>query len=243
MPTHSDSSPRGLGNFVECRSHSRRSADSDVEPMDDQATPAQPLGEETETYRKAELAGLARRASSGDTDAEARIVEMCHGPALAHAARSIRDRETAREVANDVMLALLLALRKGLVRDLDRLEAFVYGTTLHLVHNRLRHDRHLPESGALDFETTAGDPWPEHERLDQIRQIRRALLRMDRTDRQILTMTLIEGLKPGEIANRLQVSVELVRQRKSRAVKELASWFARDSKDFRTHSPPESIPR
>jgi RNA polymerase sigma factor (sigma-70 family) len=199
--------------------------------------------ETTRTHRKAELASLARRVGSGDVDAEARIVEMCHGQALAQAARKVRDRETAREVANDVMLALLLALRKGLVRDVDRLEAFVYGTTLHLVHNRLRHDRHLPEGESVDFEITGGDPWPEHERLDQTRQIRHALLRMDRMDRRILTMTLIEGLKPGEIALRLQLSVEVVRQRKSRAVKELASWFARDSKDFRTDSPPESMPR
>ena len=243
MPKRSGSSPRGLGNSTECRSHSGRPSHCGVEPTGNQAVPAQRLDEEARNYRKAELAGLARRASSGDTDAEARLVKMCHTQALALAARKVRDRETAREIANDVMLALLLALRKGLVQDLDRLEAFVYGTTLHLVHNRVRHDRHLPAGGAIDFDITGGDPWPEHERLDQIRQIRKALLRMDRTDRQILTMTLIEDLKPGEIALRLQLSDEAVRQRKSRAVKELASWFARDSKDFRTDSPPESMPR
>lgn len=243
MISRSDFSSRGLGNSVECNSHSRRPSDSGVESIDEQAVPGQPLKEEARTHRKAELTRLARRVSCGDVDAEARIVEICHGQILAHAASKVHDRETAREVANDVMLALLLALRKGLVRDLDRLEAFVYGTTLHLVHNRLRHDRHLPEGEPIDFEIAGGDPWPEHERLDQIRQIRHALLRMDRIDRLILTMTLIEDLKPGEIALRLQLSVEVVRQRKSRAVKELTSWLVRDSKISRTDSPPEPSSR
>jgi RNA polymerase sigma-70 factor (ECF subfamily) len=40
----------------------------------------------------------------------------------------------------------------------------------------------------------------------------------DRVDREILTLTLFEGLKPGEIARRVGLSPEAVRTRKSRAV-------------------------
>lgn len=87
-----------------------------------------------------ELTLLARRASRGDTSVEARIVELCLPRVLELVTSRIRDRESAREAVNDVMLAMLLALRRGLVRNPERLGAFLYGTTLRVVHNRLRRD-------------------------------------------------------------------------------------------------------
>ena len=51
--------------------------------------------------------------------------------------------------------------------------------------------------------------------------VRRALDRLDRTDREILLRTLIEGEKPGVIAEALGLSPEMVRQRKSRAIKKV----------------------
>ena len=49
--------------------------------------------------------------------------------------------------------------------------------------------------------------------------VRRALGILDPTDRRILLMTLVEGLKPGEIGVRLGLTSEVVRARKSRALK------------------------
>ena len=46
--------------------------------------------------------------------------------------------------------------------------------------------------------------------------------RLDETDREILNLTLLKGMKPGEIAAELDLSDEVVRQRKSRAVKRIA---------------------
>ena len=49
--------------------------------------------------------------------------------------------------------------------------------------------------------------------------MRRALATLDATDRKILLLTLVEGLKPGEIGARLGLTSEIVRARKSRALK------------------------
>jgi DNA-directed RNA polymerase specialized sigma24 family protein len=40
-------------------------------------------------------------------------------------------------------------------------------------------------------------------------------------DRAILGLTLVDGMKPGEIARRLDMKPELVRKRKSRAVRRI----------------------
>lgn len=51
--------------------------------------------------------------------------------------------------------------------------------------------------------------------------------RLDPTDRTILLRTLLEGLKPGEIARDLGVSSEVVRTRKSRALKKVIEHVER----------------
>jgi RNA polymerase sigma-70 factor (ECF subfamily) len=62
------------------------------------------------------------------------------------------------------------------------------------------------------------DPIAEFERLNLVRQ---ALTTLNAEDRKILSLTLVDGLKPGEIAQRLGLSSEVVRARKSRLVKKM----------------------
>jgi RNA polymerase sigma factor (sigma-70 family) len=52
-------------------------------------------------------------------------------------------------------------------------------------------------------------------------EIRTCVARLPRQDQQVLFLSLAEGLKPGEIAARLGLSAEVVRQQKSRALKRL----------------------
>jgi len=54
--------------------------------------------------------------------------------------------------------------------------------------------------------------------------VRQALAELEPTDREILQMTLVQGLKPGVIAAALGLSSEVVRQRKSRATKKVAGF-------------------
>ena len=54
--------------------------------------------------------------------------------------------------------------------------------------------------------------------------VRQALAMVDETDRQIVLMTMVEGRKPGDIAAKLGLSSEVVRQRKSRAIKKISEF-------------------
>jgi RNA polymerase sigma factor (sigma-70 family) len=60
----------------------------------------------------------------------------------------------------------------------------------------------------------------------------RALELLNGRDRQILWMSLVEGLKPGEIAARLGVSSTLVRQRKCRALRAIVVYLEDDSRGY-----------
>ena len=48
------------------------------------------------------------------------------------------DREAARELVQDVLIAVIGALRKGQLQDADKLAAFVHGTARNLINNQLR---------------------------------------------------------------------------------------------------------
>jgi DNA-directed RNA polymerase specialized sigma24 family protein len=52
--------------------------------------------------------------------------------------------------------------------------------------------------------------------------VRRAIDQLEELDRRVLSLTLLEGLKPGEIALRIRLSPEVVRMRKSRALRRVA---------------------
>ena len=60
--------------------------------------------------------------------------------------------------------------------------------------------------------------------------MRRALATLKATDRKILLLTLVEGLKPGEIGVRLALTAETVRARKSRALKKIIGRVKRLSR-------------
>jgi DNA-directed RNA polymerase specialized sigma24 family protein len=62
---------------------------------------------------------------------------------------------------------------------------------------------------------------PDYDDEDRLRLVRREIGRLDLVDQTILMRTLVEGAKPGVIAQDLGVSSEVVRTRKSRAVRKL----------------------
>jgi RNA polymerase sigma-70 factor (ECF subfamily) len=49
----------------------------------------------------------------------------------------------------------------------------------------------------------------------------RALATLSPADRQVLLLTLVEGLKPGQIASKIGVSADVARTRKSRAIRRI----------------------
>jgi RNA polymerase sigma-70 factor (ECF subfamily) len=170
----------------------------------------------------ADLAGIAQRIREGDPAAEDELVRQFGERVRVFAAMRTRDRETARDLGQEVMIGVLTALRQGQLRDPDRLAAFVYGIARNIVNNHLRIGRARP-SEPLVSEIPAASPDPV-ERIETGRRhvlVRGALARLNRADRGILLLTLVDGLKPAEIASRLGLTAEVVRVRKSRALKKV----------------------
>ena len=164
---------------------------------------------------------LADRIRNGEPSAEEELVHLFRDRIGLLVRMRTHDADVARDLTQDILLAVVLALRDGHLRERERLAAFVYGTARNLVNNYLRARNRAPTEDPIDERcclTAVRDPIED---IDRSALVRRALASLDTTDRQILLLTLVEGLKPGEIACRLRLSPEVVRAHKSRALKKL----------------------
>jgi RNA polymerase sigma-70 factor (ECF subfamily) len=162
---------------------------------------------------------LAARVQAGDAGAEDELVRQFRGGLVAVMRARTRDPHAARELAHDTLLAVIAALRQGKLRDPERLAGFVHGVAKNVLASHYR--RHAGEPATVPL----GDQdWPRPEPADQEERERREILgravaELGPLDRQVLELSLVQGLQPTEIARRLGLTPDAVRMRKMRAVR------------------------
>ena len=132
-----------------------------------------------------------------------------------------RDREVSRDLVQDVMLAVICSLRKGQLQDAEKLAAFVHGTARNLINNHFRgkSQKSVEEPLTGDFAHAGFEA--QMEDAQRLRLVQRAMGQMGPEETRILLMTLVEGMKPGEIAIELGLTPEVVRTRKLRAMRKI----------------------
>ena len=167
------------------------------------------------------LRSLAERIYQGDTAAETELVhEFSHRIFVMGVVRT-RDREAARDLVQDVLMAVIAALRKGQLQEADKLPAFVHGTARNLINNRLRNASQRPPMEPLPEDLAQTTTIAQLEDAERVQLVHQALERLGQKDRSVLWMTLVEGRKPGEIAQALGLTSQVVRTRKLRAIKKV----------------------
>lgn len=168
------------------------------------------------------LRGLVDRIRQGDASAETEIVHRFTHRVFVMAVMRSHDREAARELVQDVLMAVIGALRKGQLQDPAKLVAFVHGVARNLINNRLRSEGRRPPVEPLPDDLAQADVADRVEEAERIRLVRQALKHLGPDDRRILQMTLVEGRGPGEIAAALGLTPDVVRTRKLRAARRVA---------------------
>ena len=167
---------------------------------------------------------LVDRIRSGDGTAEEELVRFISPRVFAMLVARTRDREAARDLLQDVLIAVLRSVRDGALRNSERLVPFVHGTARNLVNNYFRDKVREPKTEELSGDYATIVNTDAIEATERERVVHQALALVDETDRRIVLLTMVDGLKPGDIAERLGLSSEVVRQRKSRAIKKISEY-------------------
>lgn len=168
-----------------------------------------------------ELRNLLDRIRQGDAEAETEVVRQFTRRIFVMSFVRTRDREAARDLVQDVLMAVIGALRKGQLQEPDKLPAFVHGTARNLINNQLRNEGQHPPLEPLPEDLPQANIVEQLEDGERVRLIHQAIEQLGQADREILQMTLAEGRKPGEIAAILGLSSDVVRTRKLRALKKV----------------------
>jgi RNA polymerase sigma factor (sigma-70 family) len=171
------------------------------------------------------VACLAERIRTGDPGAEDEFVGIFHRRVRAFVLANSAGEGLAEELVQETMWAVIRALRQGRVQQTEQLPAFVWGTARNLLKDRFRlqaRDKTTPLPPDTDFPS----PTRDREDFERRHAARQAIATLEPHERAVLLLGLVDGLSPDEIAQRLGILPDAVRQRKSRALKKLTELLA-----------------
>jgi RNA polymerase sigma factor (sigma-70 family) len=162
---------------------------------------------------------LVEAIASGDREAELEFVRRFQPRVKAMLLARTRNTDASADLLQDVIIEAICALRKGQLREPSKLTAFVLGIARNLLRGYFRGLVRRPEP--LEFPDLLPDRSPSAVQFEERREssAMQAIASLEVLDRTILHLTLVEGLKPGAIAEKLRLSPDVVRQRKLRATR------------------------
>ena len=173
----------------------------------------------------AEVGALIERCREGDALAWEALVRQYQGRVFAVALHYLRDREEARDLAQDVFVKVYQKLESF---DGEGFLAWLLRLTRNSAIDRLRRIKARPPAADVPADETVelrdSGPSPEDSWVTDTanRLVHRALNGMSEQNREMILLKEIQGLKLGEIANLLGVPVGTVKSRSNRARVELA---------------------
>lgn len=177
-----------------------------------------------------EQRALAQGIRDGDPLAEEGFARLFGDRVRIMMVVRLRDAEVARELTQDALLAAWRGIRDARLRDPERLAAFVHATARNILNSHIRAHAGEPRLEPLTEAAEGVAPASSAAEDDRRALVATALEGLSAEDRQLLIMTLVKGLRPREIARALGLSVDVVRTRKSRAVKRVMDAIARVSR-------------
>lgn len=188
-----------------------------------------------EAARENEL--LVGAILSGDRDAEQAFAQRFMRPVKAMLMARSRNPDVVPDLLQDVMIEVICALRRGQLREPAKLPAFVAAVARNVLNNHFRGSARQPESLELPDDlpdlSTISNKFEDRERETRAMA---AISNLEPLDKMILQMTLVDGLKPGVIAERLRLNPDVVRQRKLRATRRVIDFVRGQSqKDSVVH--------
>jgi RNA polymerase sigma-70 factor (ECF subfamily) len=205
--------------------------DSELEQNDSRLT-SRPTAEESVL--------LVEAIRKKDLQAEDTFVRWYQARVRAMMRARTRNADLAEDLLQDVLLGAILALRKGQLHEPVKLSAFVRAIARNVLNNYFRGAVRAAEP--LECPENLPDLSSFVEKFETDERKARALEAIEElapSEREILQMTLVDGLKSSEIADILGLSPNVVRQRKLRATRRVMEFVTgRSQKSLGLHLVP-----
>lgn len=143
----------------------------------------------------------------------------------------VKSDEDAEDVVED-LFASLWQMGKSFT-DADHLRYFLYRSAKNAALNHIKQKKAMlsnHEAATLDMETIALDCSHAIIRAEVMHQVYLEISQLPTQESKVLSMTLLGGLGVQQIADELGLSLQTVKNCKSRAVAKLRTRFANQAK-------------
>ena len=169
------------------------------------------------------VASLVAAAATGDRHAEAVLCRRVAAAVRTFWRRRIRAADQVDELAQEVFLRFVQALRSGAIGEPERVGGFVLGICRNIARERARLQERREELWEQFGESLASlDDEPALARY-QLAQLEDCLSQMTLRSRDVLRHAYVDGHSAAEIAARMSISegnVRVVRHRALEALRE-----------------------
>jgi RNA polymerase sigma-70 factor, ECF subfamily len=172
-------------------------------------------------------ADLALRVGQGDAEAEAEVCRRMAPRIQLYGLRHLRSSHAADDLVQQVLLAILEALRAGRLRDVEKLPQFVLGTcrmtVVGLRRTARRQERLLAEFGSDLLPDQPSAPRPDDD------QLVRCVRTLKERERSVVVLTFYDEQTAAETASFLGISEANVRVIRHRAIRKLRACMESSS--------------
>lgn len=180
---------------------------------------------------------ILERASLGHADALEEIYRSSCGFVYSVALRTVRSREDAEEVTQDVFLKVFRHLNS--FKGKSAFSTWLYRITVNTAMDRLRKygrkdSKHVDLEEAEDTAVTLPEAGKNLDQDVHEHTVQNLLSHLSPDQRVCIILREIEGLQYEEIAKTLRININTVRTRLKRAREKLAA-IARKKKEVRGH--------
>lgn len=170
----------------------------------------------------AELARAIADGSERAADAEALLCRRYAPRVALYGWKHLKSRSAADDLAQQVLLKVIEALRAGRLEDTENVSSFIFGTCRHVswdMRRSIGRDRKLEQVSS--HSTTQVEP-PLHSERDVLRLFH-CLSGLPEREATIVRMTFMEDRDSEDIAQRLELSAGNVRVIRCRALAKVAT--------------------
>lgn len=139
-----------------------------------------------------------------------------------HVYLRLGNREVAKEIMQDAFVKTLLVLKKG--TEIENIRAFLYRIANNLLidHVRKKKSVSLDDMQEAGFEPSGESEEDLHVKMEGTR-VAATLSMLREEDRDLIVLRFVDGMKPQEIGEMLDLAPNTVSVRIHRALKELKS--------------------
>lgn len=139
--------------------------------------------------------------------------------------RIVKNSQVAEDIAEETFIKLWE--RHDEFQNLQHIRSFLYKTAYRSCLDFLKTDYHSSQR-----EATFSESFPEEEnfyleliRTETLHTLYRAIRELPEQCGKIISMSYVEGKKNEEIANELRISIQTVKNQKSKGIKQLRKQF------------------